>query len=186
MGPDQTAAATGPAGEQAGAAIQVLGTNRREQIQDTQTLPAVWNEVAEWGEVAVKTKAETTVEEKECFKGGTMYMTAGNGTGPMGMGPRTGRAAGFCAGFGKPGFMNRRFSYGWAGGRGFCGRGGGRWWTSTPDYGAPAINASPAAGTVDEISMLKRQAKYLEGMLENIKKRLDALTSNESAEKNES
>jgi len=34
-------------------------------------------------------------------------MPAGDGTGPWGLGPMTGRAAGFCAGYGIPGFMNR-------------------------------------------------------------------------------
>jgi len=33
-------------------------------------------------------------------------MPAGNGTGPMGQGPMTGRAAGYCAGFPVPGYMN--------------------------------------------------------------------------------
>jgi uncharacterized protein DUF5320 len=31
-------------------------------------------------------------------------MPGGDGTGPMGMGPMTGRAAGYCAGNGAPGF----------------------------------------------------------------------------------
>ena len=49
-------------------------------------------------------------------------MPHGNGTGPAGMGPMTGRAAGFCAGYPVPGFMNP------VGGRGYWGwgRGGGR------------------------------------------------------------
>ena len=33
-------------------------------------------------------------------------MPAGDGTGPAGMGPMTGRAAGFCAGYPTPGYMN--------------------------------------------------------------------------------
>ncbi len=50
-------------------------------------------------------------------------MARGNGTGPMGMGSRTGRGAGFCNGYGMPGFMN--VGRGRAGfGRGF-GMGGG-------------------------------------------------------------
>jgi len=44
-------------------------------------------------------------------------MPRGNGTGPMGMGPMTGRAAGLCAGFRVPGFAN------FMGGRGTWGRG---------------------------------------------------------------
>ena len=34
-------------------------------------------------------------------------MPWGDGTGPWGLGPRTGRGAGFCAGFPVPGFLNR-------------------------------------------------------------------------------
>ncbi|MCK4450947.1 MAG: DUF5320 domain-containing protein, partial [Anaerolineae bacterium] len=52
-------------------------------------------------------------------------MPAGDRTGPMGMGPMTGRAAGFCAGYDAPGYVNA------IPGRGFWGRGwrgGGRGW----------------------------------------------------------
>ncbi|HEY33099.1 MAG TPA: DUF5320 domain-containing protein [Dehalococcoidia bacterium] len=65
-------------------------------------------------------------------------MPFGDGTGPRGMGPMTGRGAGYCAGFGRPGFaslMPRRrwFSFGWRGwGRG-RGRGFGRRWYA-PHY----------------------------------------------------
>jgi len=33
-------------------------------------------------------------------------MPRGDGTGPGGLGPMTGRAAGYCAGYSVPGFMN--------------------------------------------------------------------------------
>ena len=33
-------------------------------------------------------------------------MPFGDGTGPMGMGPMTGRGAGYCAGFNMPGYAN--------------------------------------------------------------------------------
>jgi len=33
-------------------------------------------------------------------------MPFGDGTGPRGMGPMTGRGAGYCAGFSQPGFTN--------------------------------------------------------------------------------
>jgi len=53
-------------------------------------------------------------------------MPGGDGTGPMGMGPMTGRAAGFCAGYPVPGTMNpiagRGFGFGRGRGFGF-GRG---------------------------------------------------------------
>jgi len=41
------------------------------------------------------------LEEKEVIN-----MPRGDGTGPVGLGPMTGRAAGFCAGFPVPGYMN--------------------------------------------------------------------------------
>ncbi len=48
-------------------------------------------------------------------------MPRGDGTGPIGMGPMTGRGAGFCAGFKIPRFKNPRIrrgmELGW--GRGF-------------------------------------------------------------------
>ena len=47
-------------------------------------------------------------------------MPGGDGTGPGGMGPMTGRAAGYCAGYPVPGFMNS------IPGRGFWGAGRGR------------------------------------------------------------
>jgi hypothetical protein len=40
-----------------------------------------------------------------------MEMPFGDGTGPMGLGPMTGRGAGFCAGFGRPGFASSMPSY---------------------------------------------------------------------------
>lgn len=39
-------------------------------------------------------------------------MPRGDNTGPNGLGPRTGRAMGFCAGFNAPGYMNQGFGYG--------------------------------------------------------------------------
>ena len=50
-------------------------------------------------------------------------MPGGDRTGPMGMGPMTGRGAGFCGGTGVPGFANRGPGLGFGRGRG--GRGGG-------------------------------------------------------------
>jgi hypothetical protein len=77
-------------------------------------------------------------------------MPRGDKTGPWGLGPMTGRAAGYCAGYPVPGFMNpipgfrRGYGFGRQGrgrGGGF-GRGRGRgfgagWWWSTPQYQQP-------------------------------------------------
>jgi len=43
-------------------------------------------------------------------------MPFGDGTGPMGLGPMTGRAAGYCAGYPVPGYMNPYPGYGYWGG----------------------------------------------------------------------
>ena len=40
-------------------------------------------------------------------------MPRGDSTGPLGMGPMTGRAAGFCAGYQMPGFSIMRRDAGW-------------------------------------------------------------------------
>jgi len=79
-------------------------------------------------------------------------MPFGDGTGPMGLGPMTGRGAGFCAGFGRPGFASPmagyQYPYGYGHlisvwprwGRGFGrgqGRGFGRGWWRRGAYGYP-------------------------------------------------
>ena len=49
-------------------------------------------------------------------------MPRGDMTGPVGLGPMTGRGAGYCAGYNTPGYMNPYF------GRGYFGGGRGRGW----------------------------------------------------------
>jgi len=70
-------------------------------------------------------------------------MPRGNRTGPAGMGPMTGRAAGYCAGYPVPGYMNP------SGGRFAAGAGFGypTGW-NTGMYGAPQYGwgAYPAYG----------------------------------------
>ena len=122
-------------------------------------------------------------------------MPRGDGTGPAGMGPMTGRAAGYCAGYSVPGYMNP------VGGRGYWGggRGGGRGWrnwyyaTGLPgwaraSYGYPAWGGAaaspyvpypaPVAPTVapeQELVGLKQQAEYFQNALGEIKKRIEQL-----------
>jgi len=60
--------------------------------------------------------AGTPVElNLDCAREEENAMPRGDGTGPAGMGPMTGRAAGYCAGYGVPGYMNpipgRRAAY---------------------------------------------------------------------------
>ena len=121
-------------------------------------------------------------------------MPGGDGTGPAGLGPMTGRAAGFCAGYPVPGYMNPipgRGFWGW-------GRGGGRGWrhwyyaTGLPGwaragYGYPTwgpavpfypFYAGPAAPTMapeQELTSLKQQAEYFQEALDEINKRIEEL-----------
>ncbi len=53
-------------------------------------------------------------------------MPYGDGTGPRGMGAMTGRGAGYCTGFGRPGFVSQTFGRGWFGFNRGVGRGVGR------------------------------------------------------------
>jgi len=55
-------------------------------------------------------------------------MPGGDHTGPLGQGLRTGRAAGYCAGYDMPGYMNPIPGYGFGRGRGGGWGGGGRGW----------------------------------------------------------
>jgi len=121
-------------------------------------------------------------------------MPRGDGTGPMGMGAMTGRAAGFCAGFGMPGYANpapgQSFRMGLGRGRGFGGRGGGRGWrhmfyaTGKPGwmrfgrYAAPYQNPDPNL----EKQTLKNQAEALQSELDLIKKRLSEIETGTAAE----
>ena len=123
-------------------------------------------------------------------------MPGGDRTGPVGMGPMTGRAAGFCAGYSVPGYMNP------VGGRGYWGwgRGGGwgrrNWFYATglpgwarAGYGVPAWDGAvnpytygaapfaPGLSAQQEIDALKGQAEYLEDSLDGIKKRIEELES---------
>lgn len=119
-------------------------------------------------------------------------MPGGNGTGPLGMGPMTGRVAGYCAGYGMPGYTNP------IPGRGFgMGRGGGRGWrnrfyaTGVPGwaagagmpYGAPYAMPYVSAPTKEqELDMLKGQAEQFETALGDIRKRLHELETDKTAE----
>jgi hypothetical protein len=125
-------------------------------------------------------------------------MPRGDGSGPMGMGPRTGRAAGFYAGFGMPGSMNqgpgRGFGMGFGRGRGGAGCGGGRGWRNMfhatgltgwqrAAAGWPVpVGVSPYAESTkeQELEALKRQADYFETTLGGIRKRLQELEVEET------
>ena len=116
-------------------------------------------------------------------------MPRGDRTGPQGQGPMTGRAAGYCAGYDVPGFMNPVSGQGRGGRRGggrgrrngFCGTGQPAT-LGLPPYGVPEAfgppNVGPAAapaGAEEQLNALKGQAEYFEDALDGIKKRITEL-----------
>ena len=120
-------------------------------------------------------------------------MPRGDGTGPMGMGPRTGRGAGFCAGYGVPGCATPMFGYGMGLGLGFgrgMGRGRGRGFcrTTLPMAGWPVgfragypvpVDVPYTPTAVDEKTWLGREAEWLGQRLQEIQDRLTELESGE-------
>jgi hypothetical protein len=119
-------------------------------------------------------------------------MPRGDGTGPRGLGPMTGRAAGYCAGYPVAGFMNSyagRPGLGFGYGRGFgrgMGRGYGRaYWPAnfypvTPPsiaYGGGFYQ--PPVEPKQEMEMLAEEAKALKEQLEAINKRITELEKSE-------
>jgi len=119
-------------------------------------------------------------------------MPRGDGTGPRGTGAMSGRGAGYCAGFGMPGYANplpgRGFGVGFGGrcggGRGGVGFGsGGRGWrnrfyaTGQPAWARACSNAAPEL----EKQAMKDRARALESELDFIKKRLNEIEAETDA-----
>lgn len=128
-------------------------------------------------------------------------MPRGNGTGPTGLGPMTGRAAGYCAGYGMPGFMNPIPGFGTGArsgrgrGAGFWGRGGGRGWRNMfyatgltgwqraamewPAFGGGSSGAAapPEMSREQHVETLKHQAQFLEEQLGAVKKQMEELST---------
>ncbi|HOX16036.1 MAG TPA: DUF5320 domain-containing protein [Smithellaceae bacterium] len=123
-------------------------------------------------------------------------MPRGNATGPMGMGPMTGRKAGYCAGNNMPGYLNNagglNFGMGFGRGAGFGrrgGRGGGLGFRnrfvakSLATFGG--IFAAPYSdsdqGPDIEKRFLNNRVEMLQTELDAIKKRLDELTAKDQS-----
>ncbi len=124
-------------------------------------------------------------------------MPRGDGTGPGGMGPMTGRAAGYCAGYNVPGYMNpyggrypgagrgffggfgrgRRNRYYAAGQPGWAGYNMGlpAWGGAAgyPEYGAPGYGQE--VSPEQEVDLLKGQADFLKQQLDDIQARMGDL-----------
>ena len=121
-------------------------------------------------------------------------MPGGNGTGPMGMGPMTGRAAGACAGFGMAGYANSpaRGGFGVGNGRdrGIRGRNAGRGfrhmfqvtgfpgWTRFGGYDESYHDHDPNF----EKQTLKSRVKAMQSELDFIKKRLSEIETEKATE----
>lgn len=85
-------------------------------------------------------------------------MPGGDGSGPMGWGPRSGRAAGYCSGYERPGYANP------IPGRRFCGYG----------FQRPRFYQEPLA---DEKYALKHRAEFLREQVRLIEERLKEIDS---------
>jgi hypothetical protein len=120
------------------------------------------------------------IQNQKIYIGG-VDMPRGDGTGPMGSGPTTGRGAVYCAGFGVPGYTNPiGMRYGidrsrrmW---RMFCGFMPA---VPYPHYGLHPAYTALYATEKDEKEMLSRQAEFLEKELKEIKQRLSELKNDE-------
>jgi hypothetical protein len=119
-------------------------------------------------------------------------MPSGDRTGPAGLGPMTGRAAGYCAGYPVPGYTNPvggRFGMGFR--RGF-GRGAGWGFRRGAFYGypgnvayAPVPSAYPAYGapypypgkmdSKQELDLLQTEAEDIKAELDAVNKRMAEL-----------
>lgn len=117
-------------------------------------------------------------------------MPWGDGTGPGGMGPMTGRGAGYCTGYGVPGYANPVGGRGYGFGFGRGGRGWGRGWGVGADWRRPMAGYAPTWGYAgwapaapamptreQQADMLRNQVEYLEEQLTGLRKRLSELES---------
>lgn len=131
-------------------------------------------------------------------------MPRGDRTGPDGMGPRTGRALGYCAGYDRPGYTQgfggfggygRGGGFGWRGrGRGFgygfagaYGVGRGRMYRN---YAYPPVEYpyDPAYTQEEALTQLKNEenvvSKELEGLQKRIKELEEKVGKDESSDSN--
>jgi len=108
-------------------------------------------------------------------------MPRGDRTGPMGEGPMTGRAAGYCAGYNVAGCDNpaggRGMGRGWGMGRG---RGRGLGFGRGMRYGAPAAAWGPA-GAPDEVQALREQVADMQAQLNAVLNRLEGRSGDDKS-----
>ncbi len=136
-------------------------------------------------------------------------MPRGDGSGPQGLGRMSGRAAGYCAGYGMPGYMSAAPGFGVGArpgrgrGAGAWGRGGGHGWRNMffatgltgveraamgwrgPGWGLGGAAVPPAMTKEQQAENLKAQAKLLEEQLDLVRKRIDELATPDKARNEE-
>ena len=102
-------------------------------------------------------------------------MPGGDRTGPLGNGPMTGKALGFCAGNPTPGYPNpsygRGLGRGWGRGfgRGFWRRGRGFWWRG---YGDPYFGSHPLERGMYAQPTREEEKTYLENMIKSLEEEM--------------
>jgi hypothetical protein len=119
-------------------------------------------------------------------------MPGGDKTGPLGMGPISGRGAGYCTGNDVPGFANM--------GGGFGRRMGGRGWrhrfyaTGIPgwarggygyDFESFRLQRDPRIASRDELNRLRDQANQCESTLKAVNARIEELERHQKDERKE-
>jgi len=123
-------------------------------------------------------------------------MPRGDRTGPAGWGPMSGRGAGYCAGYGVPGYMNPTPGGG-AWGRPFGGGRGGRgfrhmyWATGLTGWQRAGMGYPPYAGPApyyepspeQELADLRGQVKFMEEGLRQTQQRIQELEQEQSEAK---
>ncbi|MBA7566370.1 hypothetical protein ES708_08061 [subsurface metagenome] len=108
-------------------------------------------------------------------------MPRGDRTGPEGLGPMTGRAAGYCTGNDMPGFANfypgRGFGRELGFGRGQQQRFGWnrRYWSSAPFYDYPADADAYYPSKKDELEHFKQIEKDFQKSLKEVQDRISKL-----------
>jgi hypothetical protein len=113
-------------------------------------------------------------------------MPAGDRTGPRGMGPMTGRGAGYCAGYSAPGYANPipGRGFGMGRGRGGGGRGWRHWYYATGLPGWARFGYTPAWGTPPAWAYgpyatpptREQEAEFLKAQADALKQQLDAIS----------
>ena len=121
-------------------------------------------------------------------------MPGGDGTGPGGQGPTTGRGLGYCSGYNTPGYTKGPgMGMAWGRGRAAFGYGRGMAWGrgrgrrgvwAAPTYRPGVAPRAPTYGNVQtgeldkdqELNMLKQEKNFLESEMQGIKKAMEDIS----------